>query len=83
MIILATKNVGTGIWGGSGGAALLRQPYQRLECEEVPRPGSQRLNGAGADELADFRVDLPALQSLVEDALRLIKQGQKRDMMEI
>ena len=82
-IILATKDVGTGIWGGSGAAAVLRQPYQRVECEAVPRDDMQRLNGAGADELADYRVDLGALQSAVEDAVKLIEAGQMRDMTRI
>ncbi len=82
-IVLATKDVGMGIWGGSGAAALLRQPYQRIECEAVPRSDMQRLNGAGADELADFRVDLKELQAVVEESIKQIETMQKRDMLQI
>ncbi len=82
-IILATKDVGTSIWGGSGAACILQQPYQRVECEAIPREDMQRLNVVGADELADYRVDLVELQNVVEAAVKNIETRQKRDMLQI
>ena len=76
------SKIGTGIWGGAGAAAVLRQPYERLECEAVESDAS-RLNLGGLNELADFRVDIVALQKMVEDGLRVIESTQRRDAIQI
>ena len=82
-IILAPRDIGTGLWGGAGAALFSRQPYERLECEPVAGGSASRLNLYGRDELTDFRVDLKELCKLVEAAIKLTEVTQMRDVMKV
>ncbi len=81
-IVLAPRHVGTGYWGGLGGALILRQVFERLECDLVKSP-ERRDNSFGVDEVADYVVDVPLLQGAVEAALRRMYESQTRDALKL
>jgi len=77
-ILLAPIGVGQGLWGGSGSAVVLRQIFERLDCEHVTAPDLVRLDIKGMNEVADFVVDIELLKAKIEDALYVIAVSQSR-----
>ena len=82
-ILLAPRGVGTGPLGGLAGAVVLRQVFDRIDCASADVQQTERLNSGGANELADFKVDLTLLQAKVEAALQLISSFQLRDALKL
>lgn len=78
-ILLAPRDVGLGLWGGLGSAMALRQVHERIDCDHVEAPGQFRDNGFGFNEVSDYRVDLDVLRRKVEDMVRLVASGQRRN----
>ncbi len=61
--------MGTGPWGGLGASLVLGQIYDRLDGEEVPTDIVQP-NVAGVNEKGNFKVDISALESKVQQAIQ-------------
>lgn len=80
VIVLAPQNVGTGYWGGMGAALVLRQVFERIDCEAVDG-GAVRANMFGVNELTDFTVNVELLQMAVAAALNRMRTAQRRDAM--
>ncbi len=80
-LLLAPRNIGTGFWGGVGSALVLRQVYERVDCDLVETPGVVRLNMYGNNELADFRVDVDLMRAGVEMCLQRLQNAQRRDAL--
>ncbi len=82
-LVLAPPRVGTGFWGGLGGAIFLRQPYERIDCEAIESRDGRRDSTYGVDEVADYQVDLGMLQGAVELALKHLSNNQCRDPLRL
>lgn len=80
--LYSDANFGTGPWGGLGAACVFGQTYERLNGSPVWR--LDRLpNVAGADERADFHVDIGELRNKVIGALGLIDLNQTDNALDI
>ena len=81
-ILLAPRAVGTGYWGGLGASIILRQTYERLDCEVIESPDLDRPgNVGGISEVADYIVDLDLLRRVVEVSLQNVVQNQRWDAL--
>ncbi len=82
IVLYPDPNMGTGPWGGLGAACVFGQTYERVNGTPVWRLDRQD-NGHGADERADFTVDIRELSAKVVGALGLIDLNQTDNALDV
>lgn len=81
-VLFPHEAIGTGPWGGLGAAIALGQHYERINGISVPRD-NPKPNVSGADEGADFSVDVNQLRAWLDMAEKLMAANQSRNALGI
>ena len=80
-IFLVPEGIAHGPYGGLGGAAVLRQVFERIDTDPVEGENFEKLNAKGISIISDHVVDIETLRTKLDRAIKLIDRTHHRDAL--
>lgn len=80
-IFMALKGGQQGPYGGLAGSVVMRQIFERMDCEAVESDVLKRTNKGGVVTTADYVVDLDALKANLDLALKMVERSHINDAL--